>query len=238
MYISSIHRYANTDQHNRPKLPLITIEIIITYISNRRNQFTESDFMHYHGPIMKHKLWITLATCLAYCIDKELYKAIDYLKTQVEILKELQQQQNSKRILLNNNQRRRLARKAKALTRKLLEETTALFTPETVLGWYRKLIAGKYDSSHSRKKIGHHNIHKQIVRLVIQIKQENPQWGTQRICDTVNSLGFEVCRTTIRNILINHGSMTPNPIGNRHGSSLSKPTSISSPPQTFSPLRY
>ena len=37
---------------------------------------------------MKQKLWITLITYLAYCIDKELYKAIDYLKTQVEVLLE------------------------------------------------------------------------------------------------------------------------------------------------------
>ena len=28
---------------------------------------------------MKQKLWIALITYLAYCIDKELYKAIDYL---------------------------------------------------------------------------------------------------------------------------------------------------------------
>ena len=28
---------------------------------------------------MEQKVWITLATYLAYCIDKELYKAIDYL---------------------------------------------------------------------------------------------------------------------------------------------------------------
>ena len=35
---------------------------------------------------MKKKLWITLATCIAYYIDKELYKAIEYLKLQVEVL--------------------------------------------------------------------------------------------------------------------------------------------------------
>lgn len=29
---------------------------------------------------MKQKLWLTLITCWADCIDKELYKAIDYLK--------------------------------------------------------------------------------------------------------------------------------------------------------------
>ena len=32
---------------------------------------------------MKHKLWITVITCLAYCIDRELWKAIEYLKEQV-----------------------------------------------------------------------------------------------------------------------------------------------------------
>jgi hypothetical protein len=32
---------------------------------------------------MKEKLWLTLITCLACCIDKELYKAIDYLREQV-----------------------------------------------------------------------------------------------------------------------------------------------------------
>ena len=48
---------------------------------------------------MKHKLWLTVITCLAYCIDKELYKAIEYLKEQVRVLKELQEK--DKRILLN-----------------------------------------------------------------------------------------------------------------------------------------
>jgi hypothetical protein len=80
---------------------------------------------------MKQDLWLTLVTCLAYCFDKELWKAIDYLKEQVRVLKE--QQEKDKRILLDNHQRIRLAARAKRLTRRLLEETTVLFTPETVL---------------------------------------------------------------------------------------------------------
>lgn len=50
-------------------------------------------------------------TCLAYCVDKELWKAIDYLKEQVRILKE--QQEKDTRILLNDRQRIRLAAKTK-----------------------------------------------------------------------------------------------------------------------------
>ena len=51
---------------------------------------------------MKEKLWLTLITCLACCIDKELYKAIDYLREQVRVLVE-QQEKQDKRILLTNS---------------------------------------------------------------------------------------------------------------------------------------
>ena len=76
---------------------------------------------------MKQKLWLTLITCLAYCIDKELYKAIDYLREQVRVLVEHQEKEN-KWILLNNNQRMRVAAKAKRLSREMLEQCTELFT--------------------------------------------------------------------------------------------------------------
>jgi len=101
---------------------------------------------------MKENLWLTLVTYPAYCLDKELWKAIDYLKEQVRILEE--QQEKDKRILLDNRQRTRLVAKAKRLTRELLEETTFLFTPDTILGGYRKLIAQKYDGSANRKTPG------------------------------------------------------------------------------------
>ena len=63
---------------------------------------------------MKEKLWLTLITCLAYCIDKELYKAIDYLREQVRVLVEHQEREN-KRILLTNSQRKRVAVPSKNL---------------------------------------------------------------------------------------------------------------------------
>ncbi len=64
---------------------------------------------------MKQKVWITLASYLAYCIDKELYKAIGYLREQVRVLVE-QQEKLNKRILLTNSQRMRIAAKAKRLS--------------------------------------------------------------------------------------------------------------------------
>ena len=81
---------------------------------------------------MKQRLWLSLISCLAYCIDKELYKAIDYLREQVRVLVEYQEEQH-KRIPVTNRQRMRVAAKAKRLSRKMLEQCTELFTPDIML---------------------------------------------------------------------------------------------------------
>jgi hypothetical protein len=158
----------------------------------------------YHLRTMKNKLWLTLTTYLACCIDKELYKAIDYLKEQVRVLKEQQERQN-KRILLNNSQRMRVAAKAKRLTKELLEETTVLFSVDTILGWYRKLVAEKYDGSKNRKKAGRPGVNKETVNLVIRLKEENPRWGYQKITDQLVYLGYNTCKTSVKNILVENG---------------------------------
>ena len=81
---------------------------------------------------MKQKLWLPLVTCLAYCIDKELYKAIDYLREQMRVLVEHRENQ-ANRIRLTNRQRMRVAAKAKRLSRKMLEQCTEMFTPDTIM---------------------------------------------------------------------------------------------------------
>jgi hypothetical protein len=69
--------------------------------------FTGKKANCYDLPTMRQKFWMTLLICLVWFIDRELYKAIDYLREQVWILVELQEKQN-KRIRLNNNQRMRV----------------------------------------------------------------------------------------------------------------------------------
>ncbi len=67
---------------------------------------------------MKQRLWLSLATYLAYCIDKELYQAIDYLREQVRVLVEHQEKQD-KRIRLTNSQRMRVTTSRKGWMRHL-----------------------------------------------------------------------------------------------------------------------
>ena len=66
----------------------------------------------------------------------------------------LRERLGGKRLLLTDAQRRRLAAKAKKIGRKGLFEISTLVTPDTLLRWYRRLIAKKYDSSGKRRKVG------------------------------------------------------------------------------------
>ena len=137
---------------------------------------------------MKQRLWITLATYVAYCIDKELYQAIDYLREQVRVLVEHREEQDQ-RIRLSNSQRMRVVAKAKRLSRKMLEPCTELFAPDTIMRWFRELVAQKYDGSENRTSPGRPQITQEIVNLVIRFKEENPRWGYQKIRDQIICLG-------------------------------------------------
>lgn len=122
----------------------------------------------------------------------------------MRVLLEHQEKEN-KRILLSNSQRMRLAAKAKRLSRKMLEQCTVLFTPDTIMRWYRKLIAEKYDGSQNRTYSGRPQIRQEVVDLIIRFKQDNPRWGYKKIRDQVVYLGYNICKSSIRNILIEHG---------------------------------
>jgi len=74
-------------------------------------------------------------------------QVIDYLREENRVLRE---QLGDRRVRLDDNQRRRLAVKAEALGRKVLGEVASIVTPESLLVWYRKLIAQKYDGAAHR----------------------------------------------------------------------------------------
>ena len=103
-----------------------------------------------------------------------------------------------------SDQRRRLAAKAKGLGRKLLAEVATIVTPETLLGWHRKLIAMKYDGSASRAP-GRPSTSKEITTSVIHIAGQNRGWGYLRIQGALANLGYKVARNTVTNILKRHG---------------------------------
>jgi hypothetical protein len=70
-----------------------------------------------------------------------------------------------------------LAEIAQRLGRKALEELAAVAKPDTLLAWYRKLIADKFDGSRFRQRVGRPRIDEEAERLVLQMAKENPNWG-------------------------------------------------------------
>jgi putative transposase len=153
---------------------------------------------------MEQRLWLSVITCLAYCTDKELYQAIDYLREQVRILVEHQEKQD-KRIRLINSQRMRVAAKAKRLSRKRLEQCTEPLAPDTIMRWFRELVAQTYDGSQNRISPGRPQITEEIVNLVIRFKEENPRWGYKKIRDQIVYLGYKISTSSVTNILIENG---------------------------------
>jgi transposase InsO family protein len=153
---------------------------------------------------MTSALWITFITCIAYHIHKELYDVIDYLNEQVQVLLEKQEKQG-KRIILTDNQRIRIAAKARKLSRENLVHYTKMFTPDTIIKWYHKLIAQKYDGSKKRQSLGRPKIAQETIFWILKLRRENPRWGSRKIADVLNNLGFQVCRATVQNVLLEYG---------------------------------
>jgi hypothetical protein len=128
-------------------------------------------------------------------------QVIDYLREENRVLRE---RLGARRLRLNDDQRRRLAARAKGLGRKILAQVATLVTPETLLAWHRKLIAQKYDGSGKRapgrpRRVG------AIEALVVCMAEENRDWGYRRIQGALSNLGHDIVRSTIAQILAQHG---------------------------------
>jgi putative transposase len=86
-----------------------------------------------------------------------------------------------RRLLLSEGEKATLAEIAQRLGRKALEELAAVAKPDTLLAWYRKLIANKFDGSKFRQRVGRPRMDEEAERLVVQMAKENPSWGYDRI---------------------------------------------------------
>ena len=132
---------------------------------------------------------------------REQRAVIDYLHEENAILRG---QLGVKRVRFTDAQRRRLAMKGRALGRKLLAGVCSIVTPDTILRWYRELVAKSYDGA-SKRGSGRAKTKPDVVDLVLTMARENPTWGYTRIRGALFDLGHEVGRNTIKRILAEHG---------------------------------
>jgi len=148
--------------------------------------------------------WMRMLAYITGTVDQELLLRNEYLAAENRILKALL----TGRLLLSDAERARLAEIGLRLGGKALEDVANTAKPDTILGWYRKLIARKFDGSRARRYPGRPRIDYEIEQLVVRIAKENLDWGDDRIVGAMANLGYTLSDQTVGNILQRHGVPT------------------------------
>ena len=94
-----------------------------------------------------------------------------------------------KRLHLSDEERSTLAEIGKGLGRKLLDQIALVAKPDTILAWYRRLVAKKFDGSKARTYPGRPPVAPDVVKPVVQMARENPSWGYDRIVGALSNVG-------------------------------------------------
>ncbi|TWU37540.1 Integrase core domain protein [Novipirellula aureliae] len=163
------------------------------------------------------KPWLIVLWCLAGLASEESRGIIRFQQIQIDVLREIIGR--DKRIILSDRQRVRLAEAGKELGRKKIGEFCSLFTPDTILRWYRELIANHH--TYSTGSPGRPKLSEEIIGLVVMIAKQNPSWGYDRIQGELKKLGHTVSDTSVANILHEHG-LDPSPHRENHGTTWSE----------------
>jgi len=134
-------------------------------------------------------------------VNQELLLQNEYLAAENRILKARLQPGWR----LSDGERATLAEIGKRLGRKGLQPVARLAKPDTILAWYRRLVAEKFDGSKQRRPPGRPRTSAEIEDLVVRLARENSGWGYDRIVGALANLGHPVSDQTVGNILRRHG---------------------------------
>src|SRR5437868_6600720 len=107
---------------------------------------------------MKTTHWARLLTYVSGLVNQELLLRNEYLAAENRILRAHLQG----RLRLADPERATLAELGKRLGRKALGQISCVAKPDTILGWYRKLVAQKFDGSRKRTYPGRPRVSREI----------------------------------------------------------------------------
>ena len=145
--------------------------------------------------------WARLLAYVTGLINQELLLKNEYLAAENRILRA----HLPARLLLSDAERSTLAECGKRLGRKLMADIACVAKPDTILAWYRKLIAKKFDGSKHRRYPGRPPVEPKLEALIIRMARENSGWGYDRIVGALANLGHTVSDQTVGNILKRNG---------------------------------
>jgi hypothetical protein len=147
--------------------------------------------------------WARILACVTGTVDQELLARNEYLAAENRIIKA----QLKGQLKLSDAERGALGEIGHRLGRKVLADVATIARPDTILGWYRKLVAHKFDGSKARRGPGRPRIKREIEQLIIRKPARTgigfmtglrgcwPIWGARfPIKRLAMSCGATVCR--------------------------------------------
>jgi hypothetical protein len=150
---------------------------------------------------MRNKKWLGLLAYVTGSVNQKLLLRNAYLAAENRILRA----KLPSRLRLSDPERGTLAEIGKRVGRKALREVACVAEPDTILAWYRKLVAKKFDGSRHRQYPGRSTVPPEVEALVARMARENTGWGYDRIAGKLANLGHRLSDQTVGNILRRHG---------------------------------
>lgn len=141
-----------------------------------------------------------LVLLIATWLGRHQAEAIEYLRAENRVLRA---RLPATRLRFTDAERRLLAEKGRPLGSKRLAEVASLATPETILRWYRDLVAAKYSGASTRGPGS--AVRPDAVSQLLAMARANPSWGYTRLRGALWNLGLDLGRSTIQRILAEHG---------------------------------
>ena len=145
--------------------------------------------------------WARILAYVTGTVDQELLARNEYLAAEIRILKA----QLQGRLKLSDAERAVLGEIGHRLGRKALAEVATVARPDTILAWYRNLVARKFDGSKARRGPGRSLLAREVEQLIVRMASENRDWGYDRIVGALANLVYVISDQAVGNILRRHG---------------------------------
>jgi hypothetical protein len=113
--------------------------------------------------------WARILAYVTGTVDQELLARNEYLAAENRVLKA----QLNGRLKLSDAERATLSEIGHRLGRKALGEVATVARPDTILAWYRKLVAHKFDGSKARRGPGRPRLTREVEQLIVRLAREN-----------------------------------------------------------------
>jgi hypothetical protein len=150
---------------------------------------------------MQNKKWVRLLAYVTGLVNQQLLLQNEYLTAENRILRS----HLPARLRRTDPERSTLAEIGRRLGRRGLEKVAGVAQPDTILTWYRRLIARKFDGSQRRSYPGRPPSDCETEGLIVRMARENSGWGYDRIVGALANLGHPVSDQTVANVLRRYG---------------------------------